>query len=92
MTKQQEIREVIDGVAIGEIKPAAALRILSDLGVVLKVERELPINKHRFPPTIIEDGITIIPSVDFNAIGVYHDCQQDMLKWHNDSLEPLIKE
>ncbi len=36
MTKQEEIREVIDRVATGAIKPTAALRLLSDLGVVIK--------------------------------------------------------
>ena len=34
ISKQEEIREVIDGVATGEIKPTKALRLLSDLGVV----------------------------------------------------------
>ena len=43
MTKQEEISDIMDGVAIGEIKPVAALRMLSDLGVVIKdKDRALP--------------------------------------------------
>ena len=41
MTNQEEVRDIIDGVAIGEIKPAQALYLLSDLGVVIKVDGDI---------------------------------------------------
>lgn len=48
---------------------------LSDLGVVIKVERELP-----------------QPAYHQNWYGCYSLGQEAMLKWHNDSFEPLIEE
>ena len=54
----------------------AILKALSKEGAVLKVERELPRNPETSPL----------------AQQICRNAYQDMLKWHNDSLEPLIKE
>lgn len=58
--------------------PRRFLKFLDDNGVVIKVERELPDNEmwHKVER-------------EFEA---YCAGRNDILKWHEDSLEPLIKE
>ncbi len=44
MTKQEEIKEIMYGVAAGGIKAMVGLQLLSDLGVVIKVDAQFPDN------------------------------------------------
>ncbi len=87
MSKQDIIREGLFKVLFphsnadhytGDETVQKVLRYLHSEGVVLKVERKLPIN--------IFDGLGAASSE------IFWKGQQSMLKWHNDSLEPLIEE
>ena len=68
--------------------PKKLLRFLDRNNVVLKVERELPKNPVSIPN--LSGSVGIIEQINATSFQVYRDAQQDMLKWHNDSLEPLI--
>lgn len=102
MTKQEKIRQGIatylrnsdgilclrpdecDDMDCCECQAQGITRYLHSQGAVLKVERELPEN-----PYII--GV-FEPDIDSCAKrqAAYNNAQQDMLKWHKDSLESLL--
>jgi len=88
--KRGEIREGIAKIVVAHPSQpiTAAKEILSYLHSQkcrIEVERELPVNKYNSPENY-EHEVGF-----FSTHEMYDIAQQDMLKWHRDSLEPLIK-
>ena len=84
VNKQEEIREEVwqilrrHGLHVLDSDGALddIMECLHSRGVRIIAERKLPRN----------------PAFSASFIENYERAQQDMLKWHNESLEPLIKE
>ena len=102
MTKQEEIREGIRPFFCKVCEPAdrgcleyngqcsmvdevvlELLKYLHSQGCRIEVERKLPVSPYSHPD---------LDKVWKGAERIYNNAQQDMLKWHRDSLEPLIEE
>ena len=94
MVKQEEVFYILQDVRLGNLSEYEATIKLHELGVVIRVDRELPTNKMSCSMRVIgEPAITAKVQEEIQReIGIWEECQQDMLKWHNDSLEPLIAE
>jgi len=88
MATREEIKEGIANIIMdcGDdnwkhclIEADLIVKYLHSQGVVLRVDRELP---------EVAKGYKDFGGNDT----IWEESQQDMLKWHNDSLEPLIEE
>lgn len=79
-TKQEEINKVVWGVYFHGIQPAEALQKLSDLGVVIKVDRKLP-----GVPITSNSSAEFVPPYSQG----YAQCRQDMAGY--EAVIPLIE-
>lgn len=90
MTKQEEIRDIMYGVAAGEIKAMVGLQLLSDLGVVIKVERDL-VNTTRETEAVKSKLFDAIDAYVGNK-ATFHDLMDGIVKAGYEATVPLIGE
>ena len=82
MTKQEEINKILHGVALKVIQPSEALQQLSDLGLVLKVEREL----HGQTVNCLFDAMSVIELDDCKKL-----IKQSLKKAGYETVESLVE-
>ena len=93
MTKQEEIREgifyILQDVRLGELSEYEATIKLQELGVVIKVDRELPWDED-VPREYNELACGAEDDSDNIARAFYIGAQEDILKAGYVAVEPLI--